>query len=99
MKRASLKHYRPFFSVLIIISHLLAVVFLKMELRRMGYLSITHLREYKELSEELRKKNQLLADLLGPQNLRRYAMDHLTLHEVRRGQVIHLSEDGLAVPQ
>lgn len=99
MSEKKLHPLKPFLSVLIIVSSLLAVVFIKMEARRMGYLTLTQLRDFKAKQDEVRQKNRILADLLGPQKLRSFALNRLTLQEVQSGQMIHLSEDGLAVPQ
>lgn len=82
---------KPFFSVMIIVASLLALVFLQMEERRMGYEILKLTREQRRLVEEKRIKEMKLAKMTRPQQVEKLASSRLTLRKVQASQIIHLS--------
>lgn len=91
---------KPVFSILIITVTLLAVVFLQMEERRMGYSLLKLTREQKQVIEEKRIKSIELAKIRRPQNIESMAQRKLTLRRVQSHQIIHItgSESVIAGP-
>jgi len=82
---------KPFFSILIIIGTLFALVFLQMEERRLGYAILKLTREQRQSIEEKRAKTMMLAKLTRPQHVEKLAQSRLTLRKVQAEQIIHLS--------
>lgn len=99
MSRRSLHELVPFFSVLLLVTTLFSLVFLKMEVRRKGYSVLKATREYKALQDQHRLMSMEYARLTGPELVRRYAVNRLTLNDARVGQIIQLSGQDLAMPQ
>lgn len=99
MSRQHLKDILPFFSVLILISTLFTLVFLKMEVRRMGYAVLKASHEYRKLQDEHRLMTMEYAKLTRPDRVRKYAVSHLNLNDSRTGQIIQLAGRDLAMPQ
>ena len=99
MSRDSFGNLQPFLSVLIIIVSLFTLVFLQMEVRRIGYTVLKQTREYKSLQDQHRLKVMRLARITNPERLRAMAVSRLTLSEARTGQIIHMSGDKIALRQ
>lgn len=91
MSRESIQNIKPFFSVLIIISSLFAIVFLQMEERRIGYQVLKLTREYKKSAEFKRNKEIYLAKITRPQLLENVAQNQFTLKKIQSNQIIHLA--------
>ena len=89
----------PLISVTIIIVALFTLVFLQMEVRRMGYVVLKQTREFKMLQDEHRMKVMRFAKVMRPQRLRDLAMNRLTLNEVKSGQIIHMAGEKIALRQ
>ncbi len=90
---------RPFISISIIILTLFSLVFLKMEVRRMGYSMLKQVQEYKTMKDLHRLKIIKYARLTSPERLRKMAKTHLTLSEADLGQIIQISGEKIALKQ
>lgn len=99
MSRLYKSNAAPFISIVIIIFSLFALVFLQMEVRRMGYVFLKQTREYKNLQDKHRLKVMHYAKIMRPERLRDLAINKLTLNEVESGQIIHMSGEKIAVRQ
>ena len=93
------KNFKPFFSVLIIISALFINMFLKMELRRMNYTFLLRSRVYGELQDRYYKNLLLKSRLTRSERLEKWAHSQMTLNWAREGQVILVIGEKAAVPQ
>lgn len=91
MKTTDLRQLKPFFSVVFIVSTLLALVFIKMEERRISYVVLKNTKEHKRAMEMQKQKEITLAKLTRPQLLENVATNKLTLKRVTAAQIIHLS--------
>src|SRR6185312_4290970 len=98
-RRERLNDILPFFSVLIFVSTLFALVLLKMEVRRMGYSVLKASHADKKLQDERRMMSMEYAKLTRPDRVRKYAVSHLKLNDSRNGQIIQLAGETLAMPQ
>lgn len=78
---------------------LFAIVFAKMEVRRVGYSVLKKSRNYRSLQDSYRSKVIDYAKLTSPENLRRLAISRFTMGEAQVGQIIHMSGDQIAVRQ
>lgn len=92
MSRENFKHLKPFFSILIIVGTLFAIVFLQMEERRMGYSVLKLSREHKQVWEQKRVKEIALAKVTRPQLLDSVAQEKFTLKKIKSEQIIHLRD-------
>lgn len=99
MSRQRLNELLPFFSVLILVCTLFSLVLLKMEVRRMGYSVLKSTQEYRKLKDHQRMMSMEYARLTRPEQIRKYAVSHLTLNDARNGQIIQLAGQKLAMPQ
>lgn len=89
----------PFFSVAIIAICLFFIAFTKMELRRMGYSIWKLSREERSLRDQEREVTIRLAQATKPERLASVAKRRLTLRRAEKGQIIHMTESGLALEQ
>jgi cell division protein FtsL len=90
---------KPFLSILLLVSTLFSLVFLKMEVRRMGYSVLKASQEFHKLEDHHRMMSMEYARLTRPEHVRKYAMSHLTLNDARNGQIIQLTGQKIALPQ
>lgn len=90
--RDRINHFRPFLSIIFIISTLFILVFLQMEERRLGYQFFKLNKDYKRLRSDLREKEIQFAKVTRPQLLDSVAQKKLTLKKVQSNQIIHLSQ-------
>ncbi len=95
--KSKMREYLPVLSVFIIIFTLLFIVFLKMEIRRLGYSVLKDSREYRRLQDSYRLKVIEYAKATSPERLRKMAVSKFTLSEAEVGQIIHMSGDQIAV--
>jgi hypothetical protein len=86
----------PFASIMIIVVSLLSVVFCKMELRRMGYSILQMSRIERQMRDHERSQMVQLAKITRPERLQSVAEHHLTLRKPGLGQVIQMTEQGVA---
>ena len=91
MNDDKLKDLKPFFSILIIIGTLFALVFLQMEERRIGYALLKQTREHNKIVEQKRIKTIALAKVTRPEHVEKMAETRLTLKKIQANQIIHLS--------
>lgn len=91
MSSNDIRQLRPFLSLLIIISTLLGLVFIKMEERRLSYAVLKLTREYKKTNELTRQKEISLAKLSRPQLVENVATQKLTLRKIKPAQIINLT--------
>lgn len=89
----------PVISVIVIIVALLSLVFLQMEVRRLGYQLLKQTRMYKNLQDQNRMNVMRLAKVMRPERLRDLAISKLTLNEIKSGQIIHISGEKIAMRQ
>jgi hypothetical protein len=92
MSKENFRQLKPFFSIVLVIFTLFAIVFLQMEERRMGYVVLKLTREHKKVLEEKRTKEISLAKITRPQLLDHVAQQKFTLKKVQANQIIHLSD-------
>ncbi len=91
------RSWLPFVSVLMIISTLFSIVLVHMEIRRMGYELLNLSQQEREVRDYHREKVVRLAELTGPQNLRKLAQSKLAVQAPTEGQIIHIAGDRLVV--
>ena len=89
----------PLISIVIIIVALFSLVFLQMEVRRIGYVVLKQTREYKTLQDEQRIRVLRFAKVMRPQRVRDLAVTKLTLNEAKSGQIIHMAGAKIALRQ
>lgn len=87
----------PFFSLLMILMSLFSVAFLKMEVRRKGYMVLKEIRDYRELKNMNKKLSLDYASFVNPDRLKKMAQSRLALSEAQVGQVIHMSGHEIAL--
>ena len=90
---------KPFLSVLMIISSLFVLVFFSMEVRRVGYSVLKLSREEKQLKDENRHQMIKLAKITRPERVQNVAESRLTLKKAVSGQIIQMTEAGIALKQ
>lgn len=99
MSKDRIEYLKPFISVLVIILTLLSIVFIKMEVRRMGY---TIWKQAKVEKREREKYRQLSVDLIekvGLERINEFAKTELDMQRAQRGQIIHMSHQQVALRQ
>ncbi|MCB0419957.1 MAG: hypothetical protein KDD61_03125 [Bdellovibrionales bacterium] len=99
MSRKTVREIRPFVSVFIIILALFSVVFVKMEVRRVGYSVLKQGRMYKRLTDKNRKLVTKYARITRSSRVNQLAMTKLTLTRAKRGQVIQMYGTKIALRQ
>lgn len=91
MNSEHIRQLRPFCSVLFLVITLFSIVFLKMEERRMSYVVLKQMREYKKTKEIVKQKEFQLAKMTRPQLVETVAKEKLTLKRATQAQIIHLN--------
>ena len=86
----------PFASVLVIVGFLLSMVFCKMEVRRMGYSILQLTRVEHQMRDRERVQMVQLAKITRPERLQSVAEHRLTLRRAGAGQIIQMTEQGVA---
>lgn len=89
--------FRPYLSVLIIVLTLFVMVFFKMETRRLGYTALKTNQEFQKVQDEFRIQSIAYAKTVQPQRVRTFAVSQLTLNDARRGQIIQLTGQNIAL--
>lgn len=82
---------KPFVSVSLIIFTMLTVVFMKMEVRRVGYSLLKDSRQLKTLTETKRLQEMTLAQLVRPERIENFAQKRLSLQKPTKGQIVQIS--------
>jgi len=89
----------PFLSVLLLVFTLFALVLLKMEVRRMGYVVLKLSQQQRQLIDHRRLMSMEYARLTRPDRVHHFATSRLNLNDSRNGQIIQLAGQKLAMPQ
>ena len=98
--RARARHeLAPFLSVLILVATLFGIVFCKMEVRRMGYSVLKLSREERQMRDKERVQMIQLAKMTRPERLQQVAQNRLTFKKPEMGQIIQITEQGVAFRQ
>jgi hypothetical protein len=82
---------KPFISVTLVLFTLLTVVFMKMEVRRVGYSLLKDTRQFKTMTETKRLQEMTLAQLVRPERIEGLAQRRLSLQKPIKGQIVQLS--------
>jgi len=99
MKRIINQELAPFISVGIIVASLFGVAFMKMEVRRMGYSVLKLSREERTIRDLERQQLVQLAKITRPERLQELAQARLTLRKPHSGQIIQMTDHGVAFRQ
>ena len=99
MSKKQVTSIKPILSILVIISTLFSVVFLKMEIRRVGYSVYKSVNEFRSLQDNYRLKVIDYARFTSPDFLRKAAVSQLTMTDAGAGQIIHMTGDQIALKQ
>jgi hypothetical protein len=89
----------PFISLGIVVICLLSVAFCKMEVRRMGYSVLKLTRQERQMRDTERQQMIQLAKITRPERLQAIAEARLTLKKAESGQIIQMTERGIALRQ
>ena len=95
--KAFLKDLKPFLSVSFILLSMFAVVYVKMENRRMGYVLLDMLQQEKEIRQKQRLSVARLAKITAPERVRKIATGKMTFQSAKDGQVIRVAGSGTAL--
>ncbi len=92
-----LENAKPFISIVFILMTLFAVVFVRMENRRMGY-EIYDLAEIEKKEIQKQRVAMLhLARMTSPERVRKLATERMTFQQAKEGQVIRVTGRGSAI--
>lgn len=89
----------PFLSVALIAGALFFIAFAKMEVRRLGYSVLKLSREERMWRDRDREAVIRLAKATRPERLATVAESRLTLRRAEYGQIVQMTESGLALEQ
>ena len=89
----------PFISVAILALALFFLAFSKMEVRRLGYSVLKLSREERSLLDLERDGIIRLAKSTRPERMALVAESRLTLRRAEKGQIIQMTENGVALEQ
>lgn len=89
----------PFLSLAMITCGLFSMALAKMEVRRLGYAIVQLSKEERRWRDEERSANLTLAKALGPERLEAMAGRRLTLRRPQQGEIIQMTENGVALEQ
>lgn len=90
MSSNEIRTLKPVISVTLIILTLFSVVFLQMEERRQGYSLLKLTRHYRQVLENKKNKEILLAKATRPQLVEKMASSRFTLKKAEANQIILL---------
>ena len=89
-KQIKVDSMKPFLSIMIFIVSLLAIVFCKMEVRRVGYTFWKTTKVEKDIKDNLRLKSLEFAQLTRPDRVEKYARQFWALNKPENRQVVQL---------
>ncbi len=89
--------YRPYISILIVVLTMFVMVFFKMETRRLGYTALKTNQEFQKVQDEFRLQSIAYAKIVRAERVRSFAVSQLTLNDARRGQIIQLTGQNIAL--
>ena len=90
---------KPYISLLVIIMTLFGVVVMKMDARRLGYVLYKERNKHKKILDTNQFKKIEYARITRADRLRYLALTQLTLKKAKKGQIIQLSGEKIAVSQ
>lgn len=92
-------NWKPFICLSVLVASLFAIVFLKMEVRRLGYEVVAVSRQESKLRDQQRGLyiNFLKATRL--QRVQLLAQSKLTFRRAEAGQIIQMTREGIALRQ
>lgn len=93
------RDFAPFASLLVVVACLFCMVFCKMEVRRMGYSLLKLSRAERQIRDHEREQMVQLAKITRPERLQAVAQHRLTLRKPGSGQIIQMTEQGVAFRQ
>ena len=99
MSYEKMRELRPFLSILIVIATLFGLVIFKMDIRRVGYAVLKLSHEERKLRDLQRQQMITLATITRPDRLQKVAQNRLTLKRAETGQIIQMTELGIALKQ
>ena len=99
MSQKTMNDLRPFISTGVIIIALFTLVFFKMEVRRVGYSVLKLARQERRLRDAHREQIVQLAKITRPERLQSVAQSRLTLKKAESGQIIQMTDTGIALKQ
>jgi Cell division protein FtsL len=88
------ENIKPFVSVFILLLSLFAIVYVKMENRRMGYVLLDLAEKEKRITQKQRLSMVSLARMTNPERVRKIATTQLTFQNAKEGQVIRVAGQG-----
>jgi hypothetical protein len=91
--------FAPFASLLVAVACAFCMVFCKMEVRRMGYSVLKLSRIERQMRDHEREQLVQLAKITRPERLQAVAQNRLTLRKPGLGQIIQMTEQGIAFRQ
>lgn len=97
--RQNTRELAPFASIVVVVASLFLVVFCKMEMRRMGYSVLKLTRAERKMKDEERQAMIQLAKITRPERLQAVAQARLTLRRAETGQIIQMTDRGIAFKQ
>ena len=98
-RRQNFDEIKPYLSIFIIITFLFSIVFLKMEIRRIGYADLKLSRDEKRTRDQSRGQMIALAKVTRPDRLQKVAESRLTLRKAELGQIIQMTDLGHLLKQ
>ena len=99
MSQSSINDIKPFISVSIIIATLFLIVFVKMEVRRVGYVIWKQAKVEKNLRDNYHQTSVMLAQKMGPSRIHSYARSELDMNKAHFGQIIQMTHQQVALKQ
>jgi cell division protein FtsL len=99
MSRPGASGWAPFVSVIFIVVTLLTVVFSKMEVRRIGYSLLVLSREEVRTKDESLRTQITLAKMNRLERVQSVAQTRLTMRRPELGQIIQMTDSGIALRQ
>jgi cell division protein FtsL len=88
------ENIKPFLSVFILLLSMFAIVYVKMENRRMGYVLLDLAEKEKRITQKQRLSMVNLARMTSPERVRKIATTQLTFQNAKQGQVIRVAGQG-----
>ena len=99
MSKKQVKTFKPFLSVIILMSFVFVFAFIKMENRRMGYSFLKLAKKEKQLRNQQREKVLRLAKMTGPERVQLLVSQNLPMKKASSGQIIQMTGSGVAIIQ
>lgn len=82
-----------------LITSMFFIVFVKMEVRRSSYRLLKISKEHKKLRDNFRDNSIRYAKTVQPKRVQSYAESKLTMMEAKKGQIILMTGNNIAIRQ